>query len=150
MGVVAAGAYDFKDVHAGIDLDSVFPHGGSAACNFVGGLGAGALGGKRGQERGVLGGGGLAAHDLVHHSVGFVVGQVLFIHDLDNSFFDHRSNLLYKIPQHRFAVGCHDGFRMELHAVDGVNFVLHRHDLALLGTGGHGQFRGQGVGIHGQ
>ena len=34
-------------------------------------------------------GGGLAAHDLVHHGVGLVVGQVLLADDLYNGFLNH-------------------------------------------------------------
>ena len=89
MGVVAAGTHDLKDVHAGLHLGGVVAHGGGAACNFIGGFRLGALGGKRRKEGRVLGGRGLAAHDLVHDSVGFVVGQILLIDDLYNGFLDH-------------------------------------------------------------
>ena len=70
VGVVAAGADDLEDVHAGVYLCGVVAHGGGAACNLVGRLGAGALGREGREERCVLGGGGLTAHDLVHHGVG--------------------------------------------------------------------------------
>ena len=86
---VAAGADDLQHVHARIDLDGVVAHGGGAPGNLIGGFGFGALGGKGGQERGVLGEGGFAAHDLVHHGIGFVVGQVLLAHNFYNGFFDH-------------------------------------------------------------
>ena len=89
MSIVAAGAHDFKDVHARVHLGGVVAHGGGAACDLICGLSLGALGGKRCQKSCILGGCGLAAHDLVHHGVGFVVSQVLLIDDLYNGFLDH-------------------------------------------------------------
>ena len=92
VGVVAAGANDLKDIHAGVHLGGVVAHGGGAARNFVRGLSLGALGGKRRQKSCVLGRSGLAAHDLVHHGIGFVVAQVLLVDDLHNGFLDHFLN----------------------------------------------------------
>ena len=40
------------------------------------------FGGKRRQERRVLGGACLPAHDLVHDLIGFVIGQVLFMNNI--------------------------------------------------------------------
>ena len=92
MGVVAAGAYDLEKLHAGIYLGGVVPHGSSAACDLVGRLRLSALSGECRQKGCVLGGRGLAAHDLVHHGVGFVIGQVLFADDLHDCFLDHFLN----------------------------------------------------------
>ena len=86
---VPAGADDLYNIHAGVHFRGVVPHGGGAAGDLVDRLGLGALGGEGRQKGRVLGGGGLAAHDLVHDGVGLVVGQVLFAHDLYNGFFDH-------------------------------------------------------------
>ena len=87
--VGTGGDNDLKDIHAGVHLGGVVAHGGGAARNFVRGLSLGALGGKRRQKSCVLGGSGLAAHDLVHHGIGFVVAQVLLVDDLHNGFLDH-------------------------------------------------------------
>lgn len=92
VGVVAAGADDLEDVHAGVYLCGVVAHGGGAACNLVGRLGAGALGREGREERCVLGGGGLTAHDLVHHGVGFVITEIALVDDLHDGFFDHGFN----------------------------------------------------------
>ena len=78
-----------------INHGGVVAHGGGAARNFVRGLSLGALGGKRRQKSCVLGGSGLAAHDLVHHGIGFVVAQVLLVDDLHNGFLDHFLNPPY-------------------------------------------------------
>ena len=96
-GVVSAGAHDLKEFHAGLHLDGVAPHGSGASGDLVGGLRSGALGGEGGKKGGVLGGGGLAAHDLIHHGVGLLIGEVPFIDDLDDGFFDHGSYLLYEV-----------------------------------------------------
>ena len=89
MRAVSAGTDDFKYLHAGFHFYGTIPHGGGAAGDLIDRLGLGALGGEGRQKGRVLGGGGLAAHDLVHHGVGLIVGQVLFAHDLYNRFFDH-------------------------------------------------------------
>ena len=90
MGAVAAGPHNLQHLHAGVGhRNGPFPHGGGAAGDLVGGLRPGALGGQRRQERGVLGGGGLAAHDLVHDSIGLVIGQVLFADDFHDCFLNH-------------------------------------------------------------
>ena len=60
----------------------VAPHGGGTAGNFINRFGLGAFGGKRRQERRVLGGACLPAHDLVHDLIGFVIGQVLFMNNI--------------------------------------------------------------------
>lgn len=59
-----------------------FGHGGGTAGNFINRFGLGAFGGKRRQERRVLGGACLPAHDLVHDLIGFVIGQVLFMNNI--------------------------------------------------------------------
>ena len=112
VGVVAAGAHDLKDLHARVHLGGVVPHGGGAAGDLVGGLRPGALGGEGRQERGVLGGSGLAAHDLVHDGVGLVVGQVLLVDDLYNGFLDHILSL-QEIFQDLTAHGRENGLRGE-------------------------------------
>ena len=60
----------------------VVPHGGGTAGNVIDRFGLGAFGGKRRQERRVLGGACLPAHDLVHDLIGFVIGQVLFMNNI--------------------------------------------------------------------
>jgi hypothetical protein len=60
----------------------VVPHGGGTAGNVINRFGLGAFGGKRRQERRVLGGACLPAHDLVHDLIGFVIGQVLFMNNI--------------------------------------------------------------------
>lgn len=80
---IAAGAHDIQYLKAGmLHRGGVVPHGGGTAGNFINRFGLGAFGGKRRQERRVLGGACLPAHDLVHDLIGFVIGQVLFMNNI--------------------------------------------------------------------
>ena len=99
LGVVASGAHDLKEVHAGVHPGGVGAHGGGAAGDLVGGLRPGAFGGEGRQKGGVLGGGGLAAHDLIHDGVGLAIGEVPLADDFHNGFFDHGFSLLDKNSQ---------------------------------------------------
>ena len=92
--VVAASANDFKYVKRGRHFCGVRPHSGGTARDFLNGFGARALCGEGGKKCGVLCRGGFPAHDFVHHGVGFVVGEVFFIDNFLNGFFNHRASLL--------------------------------------------------------
>ena len=89
VGIVAACADDFKNIHAGVHLGGVIAHGSGTAGNFVSGFRSRAFGGKCREERGVLCGSGLAAHNLVHDSICLVICEIAFAYDFDNGFFDH-------------------------------------------------------------
>ena len=90
VGAVSAGAHDLQRLKTGcIELDGVIPHGGGTAGYFVNRLRPGALGGQRRQKCGVLGGGGLAAHDLIHHGIGLFIAQIFLLNDLNNCILDH-------------------------------------------------------------
>ena len=91
VGVVTAGADNFKNIHACIDLYGMVAHGSGTARDLIRGLGLGALGRKRRQKSSVLGRGRLPAHDLIHDRVGLLVGQILLADDFYNSFLDHFS-----------------------------------------------------------
>ena len=79
----ADGAHDIQYLKAGmLHRGGVVPHGGGTAGNVINRFGLGAFGGKRRQERRVLGGACLPAHDLVHDLIGFVIGQVLFMNNI--------------------------------------------------------------------
>ena len=93
--MVAARADDFEHFEAGmLDGESVLAHGGSGAGDFRRGLRLGALRRERGEVGGVLRGACLAAHDLVHHGVGFLIREVVLADDLLNGFFYHGIALL--------------------------------------------------------
>ena len=92
LRVVPAGSDNLKQLIPGFHTGCLFAHGRRASGDFIRGLCPGALGGQRRQECRVLGRRGLAAHDFIHHGVGFLVGQVFLTHNLDDGFFDHCSD----------------------------------------------------------
>ena len=86
VGPVAAGADNLQRVQVVEQPDTVGAHGGGAGGDLIDGL---PLHGQRGEEGGHLDRAGLAAHDLVHHGGGRVIGQVVLGGKLMNGFFNH-------------------------------------------------------------
>ena len=89
MGVITAGADDFQYIHVVGYLQGVVTHGSRTAGNFVNGFGFGALCGEGCKKCGILGGTGFAAHDFIHDAVRLIIGQILFVNNFYNSFFNH-------------------------------------------------------------
>ena len=89
VGVVTAGPYDLKYIHAGIDPGGVIAHGRRAARDLILCLSSGALGRQGRQKRGILGRCRLSAHDLIHDIIRFLIGQIFLAYDFDDCFFDH-------------------------------------------------------------
>ena len=80
---------DFKDFHAGLDCGAVRSHGAGTAGDFIDCFGSGAFGGESAEKSGVLRCRSFAAHDFIHHGIGFVIGEVLLVDDFYDGFFDH-------------------------------------------------------------
>ena len=93
---VAAGADDFQDIHTRMGNGcSQGAHGFGTAGNFIDRFSFGALRRKGCQERRILRRRRFALHDFHHDLMGFVIGQITFIYNLDNRFFNHCKYLPY-------------------------------------------------------
>ena len=96
MSAVAAGADDFQDIHTRMGNGcSQGAHGFGTAGNFIDRFSFGALRRKGCQERRILRRRRFALHDFHHDLMGFVIGQITFIYNLDNRFFNHCKYLPY-------------------------------------------------------
>ena len=90
MSAVAAGADDFQDINTRMGNGcSQGAHGFGTAGNFIDRFSFGALRRKGCQERRILRRRRFALHDFHHDLMGFVIGQITFIYNLDNRFFNH-------------------------------------------------------------
>ena len=100
-----ARADDIADIHARVHLCRMVTHGRRTAGDFLRGFRAGTLGGKCREKRRILCRTSLAAHNLIHHGVSFIISQILFADNLYNSLLNHgKSSFDTKTPA-RF---CHN------------------------------------------
>ena len=131
--IVPAGSYDLEQLHICLHFCRVIAHRCRTACDLVRGLCPCALGGKRCQKCRILRRCCLTVHNLVHNRISLIIGEILFVYNFYNRLFDHRLSLLYmnKIFKHFLSIRCQNGFRVELHPVNGISLMLHCHDLTV-------------------
>ena len=85
---------NLKYLHTSLNLCGMIAHSCGTACNLICGLCSGTLGRQCGQKRGILGRARFSGHDLIHHGVCFIVGQVFFADNFHNGTFNHNAFLL--------------------------------------------------------